>query len=303
MVDSFKPLQHYDADNMDDETLKRDARAQVAKWAHLQVVAELLTRLRASSFPWWSPTFTREQWRPHARMGWLAQRSDVRQRITTALTGLPRNASRSRTPEFQAALIDSVLEHGDVDDAQFDEQFSPSDMVVYGPVNDFWTHFRARMPWEDDSQANQRLVGWLLRVLTSDRCTIDGEVARKPILSALDVRTAIDARVWQDRIPAELRAAVDDARMKHERARPREPFQARHEMQIITPELIAQHVPLLDLTPVVQAAERGLFSPTESVVQTVPRESGSFDLSLSSRIPGAELAANSVRPFSLARTA
>jgi hypothetical protein len=306
MVDSFKPLSHHDAENTDDDTLKRDARAHLAKWAHLQVIAELVTKLRGAEFSWWSPAFVRDQWRPQARMQWLTQRADLRQRITTALTGLPRNAARCKTPEFQASLIDAVLEHGDVADAEFDDAFAPAEMVIYGPVAEYWSQFRARMPWEDDATAHQKLIGWLLRVLTSERCSIDNDMTRRPILTAWDVRTAIDARTWQERIPFELRAAVDEARMKHEKSRPREPFHARHELQIVTVELIAQHLPLVELTGVMQAAERALLVSSEQASATsrdaLPRESGAFELApTSSRTSLTDIPAISTRPLAIAR--
>jgi hypothetical protein len=298
MVDSFKPLSHHDAENTDDDTLTRDARAHLAKWPHLQVVAEMWQKLRSLNLPWWTTSFTREQWRPAARMQWLAQRADVRQRVTSRLSGLPKNAARSKTPEFQAALIESVLEHGDIRDNDYEDAFTAQELVVYGPVAEMWSQFRARMPWEDESLVHQKLVGWLLRVLTSERCSIDNEMTRRPILSAWDVRTAICARVWQERMPVEIRTAIDEARMKHEKGRPREPYHARHELTIATPEILAQHIPLVDLVPVIQAAERGLMLATE---EPAPRESGAFELSPpSSRLLG-EIPAISVRPLAVAR--
>jgi hypothetical protein len=302
MVDTFKPLSHHDAESSDDDTLRRDARAHLAKWPYLQVMAELVTKLRASSLPFWSPSFTREQWRPLSRMQWLGQRADLRQRITSTLCGLPRNAARSKTPEFQASLIDAVLDHGDVSDEMFEEAFAPQDLVVYGPVGEIWTQFRVRMPWEDDSAAHQKLVGWLLRVLTSDRSTLDADLKRKPILTAWDVRTAIDARVWQERIPLETRAAIDEARIKQERSRPREPFHARHELAIATPELIAQHIPLVDLLPVLHVAEQALFSG-EAAAPVSARE-GAFESSPpSGRVTplASEITGIAPRPFAIAR--
>jgi hypothetical protein len=263
MFDSPTPLQHADVANDDDETLERCAQAHLASSPHLQVMAELLAKLRASNFAWWSSTFTRSQWRALPRMQWLAQRPDLRQRITSTLTGLPRKAARSKTPEFQAALIDAVVDHGDVTGAEFEEAFAPQDLVTYGPLAEMWAQFRQRMPWFDDTETNQRFIGWLLRVLLNERSTLDPAMMRKPILSAWEVRAAIDPHVWQERIPTDLRAMVDDARLKREKARPREPYCARQELQIVTPELIAQHLPLAELLPVIHVAEQALFGPEE----------------------------------------
>jgi len=149
-----------------------------------------------------------------------------------------------------------------------------------------WAQFRQRMPWGDDTESHQRFIGWLLRVLLSERSTLDPDMLRKPVLTAWDVRTAIDPNVWQERIPLELRAMIDDARLKREKSRPREPYAARHELQIATPELIAQHIPLGDLLPVIHVAEQALFTTAEP---TIVAESGSFQTaaraSLTSALP------------------
>jgi hypothetical protein len=321
MFDSSKPFQHPDTLSADDETLERDARTHLAKSPHLQVMAELVAKLRASNFAWWSATFTRSQWRALPRMQWLAERPDLRQKITSHLTGLPRKAARSKTPEFQAALIDAVLDHGDISGIEFEQTFAPQDLVTYGPVSEMWEQFRQRMPWGDDNESHQKFMGWLLKVLLSERSTLDPDMLRKPILTAWDVRTAINPHVWQERIPAELRASIDEARLKREKSRPREPYCARHELQIATPDLLAQYIPLGDLLPVVHVAEQALFAPQESVVA----ESGSFQTvpvsrsmvgpapnsqSVVSGLPtppsrtssvNALTAVNSTRPFAVAR--
>jgi hypothetical protein len=136
------------------------------------------------------------------------------------------------------------------------------------------------MPWTDESDAHQKLVGWLVRVLLSERSTLDPDMLRKPVLTAWEVRAAVDARVWQEHIPLDLRATIDEARLKREKARPREAYTARHELQIATPELIAQHLPLSDLLPVIQAAEQAMFTAAES---SLLPESGSYSAAPVSR--------------------
>jgi hypothetical protein len=184
MFESSKPFVHADTNNTDDDTLEREARTHLAKSPHLQVVAELVAKLRTSNISWWSATFTRSQWRALPRMQWLAQRADIRQRVTSSLTGLPRKAARSKTPEFQAGLIDAVLDHGDVSGLEFEEAFSPQDLVIYGPAAEIWGQFRQRMPWGDDTEAHQKLVGWLFRILLSEKSTLDVDMLRKPVLTA-----------------------------------------------------------------------------------------------------------------------
>ncbi len=266
-------LSHDPADT--DEARQAEARDWVARRPAVQLVAEMVARLRAASPSWWSPEGVREQWPALTRMRWFEDRPDIRQRITTELTGLPRNAARSKTSEFQAELIESVMACGDVDARRFDAAFDPIEVASYADPVAIWAHFRERMPWTDDAPAQQRLVGSLLRALLSDRCSLDATLARRPILTACDVRSAIDSRVWQTQIPLDLRVAMDDARLQWERTRGREPYQARHDLQIVTPEEIPTYVPIIDLLGVFTAAGEAMGFP--AVEAQPPRESGDFD--------------------------
>ncbi len=277
MAEILRTLQHHDANHTDDDTLRRDAKAHLARWPQLQFTAELLTKLRGQNLPWWSSSFARETWPALVRMRWLYQRADLRQNITTMLTGLPRNAARNQAADFQADLIQSVLDHGDVSDESFDAAFDSEDVVVYGPVSEIWSQFRTRMPWEDDSIVHQKLVAWVLRAVLTERSAGQAESARRPILTACELRASIDSRVWHERLPLDVRAAIDDARIKQERARPREPFQARHDLQIATPDIIAANVPLVELLPVFIAAERAMgFGTSESPRESLVVESGTY---------------------------
>ncbi len=235
-----------------DEKLAQEAHHHLSKSPPLQLVAELLTRLREMSLPWWTPAQLREAHPALDRMSWYAERPDLRQKITTDLTGLAPKAARNKTPEFQADLIDSVIDDGDITPATFDTAFEPVDLAVYGPAAEFWKLFRRRMPWDDDSTAHQDLIGWLLGALLSDKSSLDG-APRAPVLSALSVRTAIDGRVWHSRIPLDVRVAIDNARFAQLRDKP-EPFTAAQDLAIATPALIAASIPLKELSGVFDVA-------------------------------------------------
>ena len=254
---ALRALSHAEVEERDDEVLRREARTHLAQSPPLQIVAELITKLRSLELPWWTPAVARAIWPATMRMRWLKQRPDVRQTITTKLTGLPPKAARRFWPDEQAALIDAVVDNGDIEVNALEEAFDPLDVVVYGPAGHFWREFRERMPWEESSQAHQKLAAWLIRALTADRSSVDG-LHRKPVLSALDVRGAIHSAVWQARIPFDLRVEIDQARIKHERSRPREPFSARHELMIATPERIAENIPLSDLALIIERAETAM---------------------------------------------
>lgn len=235
-----------------DEKLAQEAHGYLAKSPSLQLVAELLTRLRDMTFPWWTPQQLRDAHPAIERMHWYAERPDLRQRITTELTGLAPKAARNKAPDFQAALIDSVIDDGDITPGMFDMAFEPADIAVYGPAAELWKLFRRRMPWDDDSTAHQDLIGWLLGALLSDKSSLDG-APRTPVLSALAVRTAIDGRVWHSRIPLDVRVAIDNARFAQLREKA-EAFTASQDLAIATPALIAASIPLKELSGVFDVA-------------------------------------------------
>lgn len=279
MADQQKPLLHNEME-ADDDVLRAEARAHLARHPELQLVAELLGKLRSLRLPWWSPELLRATWPAKTRMRWFRQRPDVRQVVTTRLAGLPPNATRKRSLEFQADLIDAVIDDGDVRAETFEEAFDPADLALYGPASEFWAQFRDRMPWYDDSSGNQKLVAWLIRALLTDRSTADG-VTRRPILTAWEVRSGIDATAWFTRLPLEVHLAIDEARLKHEKTRPREGFLARHELAIATPEILTANLPLTALTAIFAAAEKAMGFATNVDVSS-QRPSGEYDVGPSS---------------------
>ncbi|WP_438009449.1 hypothetical protein WME89_12690 [Sorangium sp. So ce321] len=252
-----RSLQHRDPDTKDDETLRREARVHLASEPALQLVAELIARLRELDLPWWTPVKLRERFGAVERMGWFRERSDVRQQITTSLTGLSPRAARRKTPDFQGALIDSVIDEGDITPRSFEAAFDPRDIAVYGPAGGYWQFFRESMPWDQDTPQHQEIVAWLLKALLADRSPFEG-IGRTPILTPWDVRTAIDGRLWQTRIPLEVRVAIDNARLKQERERPGVPFHADGELAIAGPDVIAANIPPREILPVVQLAQKAM---------------------------------------------
>lgn len=257
MLDPMRRLRHSETPESTDETRRAEAKKHLGNSPPLQFVAELMTKLRAMRLEWWTNEQTCAMWPALDRMQWFMERPDLRQRIVTNLTGLPANTARTKSPAFQAELLVAVMDAGDLSMRAFDESFDPSDMVVYGPSADFWARFRERMPWEDASPMHRDLVAWTLRALLSSRSTIEG-CMRKPILSPWDVRANIDTRTWNMKVPLDVRVAIDDARLRLERNRPRDPYTTRDELTIATPDILAEHVPFADLAPVFSAAERAL---------------------------------------------
>lgn len=256
MADAPKPLRH--EVGRDDAALASEERAHLADSPPLQLVAELLGELRLRAFPWWTPPQLRDGWPAGARMEWLAERPDVRQRITTALTGLGPNTARRKTPDFQATLIDAAIEDGDVTVDDFERAFDPTALAAYGPAGELWHAFMDRMPWREDTSPHRELMAWALRALLAGRSSLPGVGARAPILTAWELRTAIDGRVWHAHLPIEIRVAIDEARFQREREKGDAPFHAADDLAIALPEMIAEHLPLVSLLPVFAAAERAM---------------------------------------------
>jgi hypothetical protein len=241
----LKPLTHEAVDKKDDQTLRREAEIHLAKHPALQLVGDLLSRLRARELPWFRADDLRALFPVRDRMRWLRDRPDLRAQIVTTLTQLPHKAARKKTPDFQADLIDSFLEDGDVTTKQCEEAFDSYDLAIYGPASEFWRRFRERMPWHEESKTTQEIAGGVVRALL-----------QHGILSAIDVRSAIGPSVWQSKLPLDVRIAIDEARLRREKSG--EPFGATQELAIATPEIFTTHIPPRDLLPVIEAATKAL---------------------------------------------
>lgn len=262
MSDAPTSLRHPDSPKGDDAALAAESKAHVAGSPALQLIAELVTKLRNARFSWWTPESLRDAWSANERMRWFEQRPDIRQRITSGLTGLAPRASRNKQPDFQAALVDSVVDDGDVTADQFENAFDPIEIAAYAPVGEIWHRFREKMPWDQDTPAHQELVGWLFDQLLSSSSSIEG-MTRKPILSSHQVRTTIPGKIWHSKIPMEVRVAIDDLRFQRERAKPGEPFHSIHDLSVATPTIIAANIPLRELVRVVELAEKTLGIPAK----------------------------------------
>jgi hypothetical protein len=263
MATQLEALKHQDVDKKEDSALAQEAQAYLSKSAALQVVTELMVDLRMRALAWWTPDGLRTRYPAIERMRWLKDRADLRQHITTSLTGLVPKAARKKDADFQAELLDAAVDDGDVTTKAFEDAFVPRDMAIYGPAGDYWRQFRQRMPWGQDSTAHQELVATLLRAFLTDKSSLG--FSRKPVLTSWELRTNIPGKVWHTRIPVDVRVAIDDARFEREKAKSRDPFHAKDDLAIALPDVIAANVPLKDLHRVFDAAERAMgFEPVEA---------------------------------------
>ncbi len=261
-----RSLDHQDAVNKDDDALRREAQQRLASTPSLQLIAEILIKLRNVAPSWWQPSDLRGVWDARTRMTWYAARPDLRQEITTALTGLPPKAARKKEPEFQAELIDAVIDDGDISTQQFEGAFDPRDLAVYGPAAEVWSEVMARLPWENDAAPEKELAAWLIDALLAEKSGIAG-MTRTPLVTPFQVRAAIDGQVWQTHLPVEVRVAIDTARVAQEKDRPTEPFHARHELAIAKSEILARSIPLDVLRSVFEMAGRAIGFGAEQAVE------------------------------------
>jgi len=269
MFDTPTILRHPETPRNDDAALALESRSHVANNPALQLVAELILKLRTSRLSWWTPELLRDTWDATERMVWFRQRPDIRQRVTHSLTGLAPKAARNKQPDFQAALIDSVIDDGDITVEQFESAFDPIELAAYAPAAAIWRRFRDWMPWDEDTAPNQQLVGWLIGQLIAESSTIEG-MARKPILTAHTLRTMIPGRVWHSKIPLEIRLAIDELRFQREQEKPAEPFHAVDDLSVATPTIIAANIPLRDLLCVLDAAEKAMGLPSSRASVAAP---------------------------------
>jgi len=230
------------------------AAAKIAESPAKQLVAELLERLRSSSLSWWTPADLRTTFPAKDRMKWLEEESALRGHLTNVLTGLFPNAALAKSSQLQAELIDAAIDGGDSTVQAFENAFEPNVLAAHGSEARYWRTFRKQLPWESNGKAEQKIVAFLIEQLLGDVKL--GSYQRKPILTPLDVRRAIDARVWTRHLPEELRAKIDSARMDAE-AKGRS-FGAAEELALVPPALLVQHVPLADLRGILDRTEEAL---------------------------------------------
>ncbi|MBI4139262.1 hypothetical protein HY479_03895 [Candidatus Uhrbacteria bacterium] len=247
-------LVHTDAAKKTDDALHKEGAAYLSARPALQIVAELLETLRLLSLDWWSPAMLRDAFPTAERMTAFGERPDLRQKITTELTGYLPMAARRMTPQDQTNLIDLAVECGATPLERWESAFHITTLVVYMDARKFWWLFRERMPWNDNAEPHQEIIARLIDALMKERG--DGNV--KPILTPLDFLWSIDRRSWQTRIPVETRMAIDEAMLALEKVKPNEPFGSKRILSIATPALILRHIPIAELSGIVDAAEQAM---------------------------------------------
>lgn len=293
MATTIIPFVHESTDETSDIDLTKEAQKHLAGSPSKQVLAEIMMKLREINPPWWSPEHLHRVFPAETRMRWLAQRPDLRQAVTTVLTGLRENTARKKSPEQQAALIEDAIRDKDASLEQFELAFDPRALVVYGDAPAIWAQLRDRFPWDKSNKDHQILVADFIERFLSERSSLNGDLARMPILTHLKVRMAIDENVWERSIPPEIRMRINRARLDQEAIDESLPFRAKDELLIATPDVIAAKIALKDLKPIFLLAEDAMgFSPApEPDVLSAPPEAADEDV-LGDQLPKADAASD-----------
>jgi hypothetical protein len=222
-----------------------------------QLVQLLLEWIAEEEPGWFTPNTQRDLWPMEVRFEWLLSRPDVRGRVVHAVTGVSEGAARLLDPDVQIALVDAVLDNGDVSVATWAAAFQPHELAAHAPPAAIHSEVRQCFPWQAPPSQDRR--DFLLRWLEAVQSTGDGNGrSRQPILSPLAFRSAVNTQAWQASVPLELRAAVDGARLHAEGMGL--PFTAEDELVIVTTKALVDNVPYVALRPVLEAAERALAS-------------------------------------------
>jgi len=263
---SVNPLIHKNSESSDQE-LSKEASAYYSQHTPLQAQAELWIKIleliktpdangKIDTLPWWNLQYTRNTFTVKQRMQALNQRPDIRQQVTTQLTGMKQKAARAMPADLQATLIDSAIDQGDISLLELEEAFDAQTWAVYIFQNTFWNALANDgliKIVEANTEREKQFIAYALDVFLKTRGSFGGQQL-KPVLTHLDVRLAIDPEIWIKRIPMTKRIEVDRARLDQERKNPRIPFTAQRELQIVGLDTIVQSIDLSDLVPVIRAA-------------------------------------------------
>jgi hypothetical protein len=222
----MRKLLHTDPDSTDNARAA-EAETFLAEHPELQYVSTCIDLLRKANVDWFTSEQLRDAFPANVRMQWFAERPDIRQRITTELTGLKAGAARKRSTERQAMDIDDAI-GVDCTVQEFDAAFQPDELAVYGDAGAIFKLLLERFPWETNDPLLRELVAMLLDALLEPR-------GDKPqIMSHLQMRSALPEEHVQERIPLRVRVAVNRARLEHEATHPSKPFTAEMELAIMT---------------------------------------------------------------------
>lgn len=230
-------LLHKDPEKKTDEQLTQEARDHLAANVPLLVTSEFIRVVRRLNLPELDATVRRALLTATERQQALVQRPDIRQRVITALVGIPAKTARKMDPDLQASLIDQVVDSEDRTAADFDEAYDPDELVVYGDAALILNRILDAFHWEEDTDPRRDALASLVESMLKERGP-HGSKQLKPILMPWDVESTIPSALWNTKVPLDVRNKCRDAWIEQERAKPREPFHAKHSLEIASVRIL-----------------------------------------------------------------
>lgn len=262
-------LTHVDPEQKTDGQLAEEAKNHLAANVTLQVTAEFIRTVRRLDLKELDAAVRRGLLTATERMQALSQRPDSRQRVTTTLAGVPPKAARKMDPNFQASLLDQVVDSEDRTAAEFDEAFEPEELVAYCDASAILNGYLDEFRWEEDTDTRRDAVASLIEAFLKERGSHNGKQLR-PILTHWDVLSAISPEVWHTKVPLEVRVKIHQAWLEQERAKPREPFVAKQALEIADPRILVENIALIDLHGVVRLGLKKMgFEKEDSILEEV----------------------------------
>lgn len=259
-------LTHAEPESKTDEQLAQEAKNHLAANVSLQVTAEFIRAIRRLELKELDATVRRGLLTATDRMQALAQRPDSRQLVTTVLAGVPPKAARKMDPNFQASLLDQVVDSEDRTAGEFDEAFDPDELVVYGDAGTILNGYLGEFRWEEDSDPRRDAIASLIEAMLKERGSHNGKPL-KPILTPWDVMFAISPEVWHTKVPLDIRTKIHTAWLEQERAKPRDPFTAKQALEIADPRILVANILLVDLHGVIKLGVKKMgFEKDDSVL-------------------------------------
>lgn len=244
-------LAHKDTDRKSDEQLAQEAKDHLAASVPLQVTAEFIRAVRKLNLEELDAPVRRTLLTATDRMQALTQRPDIRQRVTTTLAGVPAKAARKMDANFQASLLDQVVDSEDRTPTELDEAFDPDELVVYCDAAKILNGFLGEFNWEADADPRRDAVASLIESFLKERGQHGGKPL-KPILTPWDVMSAISPEIWHSKVPLDIRVKIHQAWLEQERTKPRDPFTAKQALEIADARILVAHILLADLHGVIQ---------------------------------------------------
>lgn len=255
-----------------DDILSKEAGQFVIDHPPLQVLTELISILRAEKPRWYTPE-TMLGFSPVAeRMLALESRPDIRKRLLVELTSAkPKTALR--TPlEMQGRQLMIAIEAEDVSVAEYELAHEPVELALYLDAGALWRFILNALPWEANEEADKNIVALLVSSLISQSRKKTTWSPSGAILTAWDLMHGIDARVWNQHLPLDLRVKIHQAWVEATRDGSETIFAPKQAFEIVPPEVFMQHFKLLDLRKILELAEKrmGFEAPPPPVEEPAP---------------------------------